>query len=125
MIDRRFLRFLAVGVLNTIFGYCAFAALLFVGVHYSLAALLSTVAGVIFNFFTTGRLVFDSREGSRIWRFVGVYGVIYLLNVVCLRLFKAAGVDLYLAGALLVPPMAVLAFVLNRAFVFTAPAPGR
>lgn len=123
MIDRRFFRFLAVGVLNALFGYGAYALLIFAGLHYGVATLLATVAGVLFNFRTTGRLVFGSRDSSLLWRFVGVYAALYGVNVLALRALKALGVDLYLAGALLIPPMAVLAFLLNRAVVFDARAP--
>jgi putative flippase GtrA len=51
-----FVRFLAVGVLNTAFGYALFALLVWAGVWYPAAA--STIGGMIFNFNTTGRLVF-------------------------------------------------------------------
>jgi len=82
--------------------------------------LLATVAGVLFNFRSTGRLVFGNRDNSRLWRFMAVYLVCYLLNVGCLRLLSAVGVGPYLAQGLLFPPMTVVAFALNRAFVFGA-----
>ena len=55
---RKFVRFLLVGVLNTLFGYFSFATLIIIGLDYKLAALLATIIGVLFNFQTTGRLVF-------------------------------------------------------------------
>ena len=120
MIDRRFSRFLAVGVLNTVFGYTVYALLLFTGLHYSAALLLATIAGVLFNFRSTGRLVFKNRDDSRLWRFMVVYSASYVLNIGCLRLLHAAGLGPYVAQGLLVPPMTVLTFFLNRAFVFGA-----
>ena len=54
----KFVRFLLVGVLNTLFGYFSFATLIIIGLDYKLAALLATIIGVLFNFQTTGRLVF-------------------------------------------------------------------
>ena len=118
MIDPRFYRFLAVGALNTLFGYGAYALLIFLGVHYGIAALLATIAGVLFNFRTTGKIVFGSHDHSLLGRFVAVYVLLYLLNLGGLRLLREAGVDSYSAGALLVPPSAILGFLLNRAFVF-------
>ena len=117
--DPRFIRFLFVGLLNTAFGYCAFAFLLFVGLHYALATLLSTVAGIIFNFNTTGRLVFGNR--GRLERFLGVYALTYLLTVGGLRLARAFGVDLYLAGAALTVALAFVSFLLHRRYVFAGP----
>jgi putative flippase GtrA len=118
-LDPRFVRFLFVGLLNTVFGYCAFAFLLFLGLHYALATLLSTIAGIIFNFNTTGRLVFGNRDTSRIVRFVGVYAFTYLLSVGGLRLAEMAGIDLYLAGAVLTAVLAVVSFLLFRHLVFS------
>jgi putative flippase GtrA len=53
-----FVRFLAVGVLNTAFGYAFFALLVWAGLWYPAAAAASTIGGIVFNFNTTGRLVF-------------------------------------------------------------------
>jgi putative flippase GtrA len=116
--DALFLRFLAVGAINAAFGYGVFAALLYVGSHYAMASFISTVVGVLFNFKTTGRLVFGSHDNRLIFRFVGTYVIIYLANVAGLKLFSLFGIHPYLGGALLVLPLAVLAFTLNKRFVF-------
>lgn len=113
-----FVRFLAVGVLNTAFGYGIFVFFLFIGVHYALAALLGTVLGVLFNFKSTGRLVFGSRDNSLIFRFVGVYALTYFLNVAGLKLLYSAGINHYIGGALLLLPLALLAFALQKTLVF-------
>ena len=112
------IRFVLVGVLNTLFGYSAFAVLLLLGIHYTVAVAVATAVGVLFNFVTTGRMVFDSRDPGRLLLFVPVYLVVYLLNVGGLRLAVRAGVDLYVANALLLPGLAVLSFFLNKQLVF-------
>ena len=61
----RLLRFFVVGAVNTFFSYLVYAALILIGAHYTLATLISTVLGVIFNFFTTGRIVFRSMDNKR------------------------------------------------------------
>ena len=116
--DYRFLRFLIVGGINAAFGYLVFALFIYLKFHYSLAAFLSTVLGVLFNFRTTGRLVFGSADNNLIFRFFGVYTIIYILNTGVLKVFRHYAFDMYLAGFLLLAPMAVIAFVLNRRFVF-------
>jgi putative flippase GtrA len=107
-----------VGVLNTLFGYGVFALFIYLGMHYSLAALLGTVLGILFNFQTIGRLVFNSYSRGLIFRFTAVYGATYLLNVVGLYFFNRAGINNYIAGAILIFPVAVIAFNLNKLFVF-------
>jgi putative flippase GtrA len=116
--DSRLYRFFAVAALNMAFGYSAFAFLLYLGLHYSAAALFGTFLGVLFNFQTTGRLVFRSRDASRIWRFIGVYVAVYLLNVLFLYVFHLFGVSSYIGGAILLVPMGLVAFTLQKRFVF-------
>ena len=117
-LNRQFLRFLLVGVLNTLFGYTMFALFIFSGVHYSLASLFSTILGVLFNFRTTGRLVFNNRNNSLLWRFSLVYTVVYGCNVGLLRVMDGYSIDMYVAGAVVVFPLALLSFFLNKRFVF-------
>lgn len=116
--DNKFIRFLFVGGINTIFGYSLFAFFIFLHMHYTLASLLSTIFGVLFNFKTIGTLVFKSNNNSLIYKFVGVYTVIYLLNISFLKIFKLFNINMYLAGALIILPMALISFVLNKQFVF-------
>jgi len=118
LINNKFIRFLFVGVINTIFGYSLYALFLKLGFHYSIAVLASTVIGIIFNFFTTGRLVFQNTRNSLIFKFFGVYGIIYFTNVFLLKIFDLYSFNLYLAGAVLILPMALLSFVLNKNLVF-------
>jgi putative flippase GtrA len=115
---RQLMAFVLVGVLNTAFGYATFAVLLLAGLHYALAAALATILGILFNFQTTGRLVFGSSDPSLIFRFVAVYGVVYVLNVGALRLLQDTPVPVLAAQALLLPLMAGISFFLNQRFVF-------
>jgi putative flippase GtrA len=118
-VDRRFIVFLFVGGINTLFGYAVFAALSFSGLAYPIALFLSTVAGVLFNFKTTGTLVFSNRNNRLLLRFIGVYSVVYLINVSAMKaLVGGLHLSVYLAYALLILPMAVLSFVLSKKFVF-------
>jgi putative flippase GtrA len=117
----RFLRFLFVGGINTLFGYSVFALFILAGVHYAVAALLSTVLGMLFNFKTTGIIVFRSHDNRLILRFLGVYGLTYVLGVAVLKAFKAVGVHVLITAAVAMVPMAGLSFLLMRRFVFEPP----
>ncbi len=116
--ETRLLKFFLVGGLNTLFGYSVYSLFIYIGLHYSIASLLSTVLGVLFNFKTTGMLVFKSRDNRLIFKFVGVYVVVYVVNVGLLKALHSFGVDLYLSGAILVLPLAMLSYVLLKKFVF-------
>lgn len=114
----RFIRFLFVGGINTLFGYSVFSVFILLQIHYALASLFSTILGIIFNFFTTGKIVFRNNDPKLIFKFFGVYGIIYLINLLFLKLFDTYHVNMLIAGAILVFPVAILSYFLNKALVF-------
>jgi len=115
---RQFLRFLMVGGVNTAFGYSVYAAAIFAGLRPTLALACAMVCGVVFNFFTTGRLVFREQAGNAFPRFVLAYGVIYLVNLGLLHLATRLGAGPLLAQALVTPPTVVFTFGLMKLVVF-------
>lgn len=120
MLNSQLLRFLLVGGLNTVVGYALFAAFVWMGLAYPLAIGLATMLGVAFNFQSTGRLVFGGAPLSQLGRFAGVYGIVYLLNVGSVALLSRTGLNVYVANAVVILPLALVAFVLQRRFVFAA-----
>lgn len=121
-LDRRFLKFLLVGGLNTVFGYGVYALLLFLGLHYAVAILCSTVLGVLFNFNTYGRLVFGSHDHRLIVRYLGFHASLYVLGVWIVKALRALGINPYLGYALLLPFVAASSFLVMKRYVFR-PAP--
>ena len=118
LIKQQFVKFLLVGFINSLFGYGCFALFLYMGLDYALALLLATICGVLFNFKSTSVLVFSSHNNRLIFRFVGSYAIIYFVNVVGIKLFSYAGITPYISGAILILPMAVIAYIFNKRFVF-------
>ena len=114
----QFFRFLLVGGINTLFGYLIFSVLILLKLHFSIASLLGTILGVIFNYFTTGRIVFNHRDTRLIVKFFGVYGITYLVNLFFLNIFDKLHMNMLLAGAILIFPIALLSYFLNKKFVF-------
>jgi putative flippase GtrA len=117
---RQFVRFIAVGGLNTMFGYGVFSLLALAGMEAGLALLFATVLGVLFNYFTTGRLVFAAKGLGRLPWFIAVYGLTFLVNLWSLRRLTTAGLSPLQSQAMLLPLITVLAFVLNKLLVFRA-----
>ncbi|HCP78489.1 MAG: polysaccharide biosynthesis protein GtrA [Pusillimonas sp.] len=111
-------KFLAVGVLNTIFGYSIYLAGLWLGLHYSAAIATATLLGTLFNFKSIGFLVFQSKDNSRIYRFLCVYIAIYFLNVLGVGLLLLLDIEEWLGGLILILPLALFSFYLNSRFVF-------
>jgi putative flippase GtrA len=115
----QFVRFLVVGFLNTLFGQCVFVTLVLFGCNDLLSLLIATVAGVIFNFHTVGRLVFQRKERSLLARFVLCYGLSYAVNAIALSSLTHFGLSSISAQAILVLPVASLTFMLVRSYVFS------
>ena len=115
---RQFSAFLLVGILNTLFGYSVFAVLYLVGLPYRAAIALATAAGVIFNYFTTGRFVFAGSGVGIFVRFVLAYFVICTFNIVLVDASTFWQVNTLLAQALALTVVVPLSFVINKWFVF-------
>lgn len=113
-----FARFIAVGVINTIVGYSLFAFFIYIGFHYTVAVLLGTILGVLFNFKTIGTLVFRNRNNLLIFKFISVYAITYVINIGLLKLMSFWLSNMYLAGFILIFPMAITTFILNKHLVF-------
>lgn len=113
-----FYRYIAVGVVNTLFGYGLFSLFIYADLHYSIALFSATVLGVLFNFKSIGLLVFRSYNNKLIFRFIAVYVFLYCINLLFLKFFALLNINMYFGGALLLPVTAVIGFLINKRFVF-------
>lgn len=143
LLKNKIVRFFLVSGLNTAFGYGLFFILIFIGLHYAIAGLVTTILGILFNFKTTGVLVFGNNKNKLILKFIGVYGINYAVGMLLLTVLERSGVDASLSATLfqivhysllkntrvnacigatiLAIPMGLLAYFLNHRFVFARP----
>ena len=121
MFSPRFGRFLLIGLLNTGFSYGLFVLLIRFNVGYPVAIGLTTIVGIIFNFQTTGRIVFGNADWSKIKRFALVYVVIYCLNILGMALLLSFEFNVYMANALLILPLSLITYALQQKMVFQTP----
>jgi putative flippase GtrA len=115
---RRIVRFIVVGALNTAFGYTLFAVLYLLLHAHRVAATLAFAGGVLFNYFSTGRLVFDSSNFRALVPFILGYLVILGLNLLLLEVLVGWGVNALAAQALSLPPLVVASYLINSRLVF-------
>jgi putative flippase GtrA len=116
--ESAFVRFLAVGVLNTAVGYSLLVTALLTIPAPLIALAVATIIGVLFNFITIGGVVFGMRDPRLLARFIGVYAVIFVYNALGLAALDAVGVGALPASAILLPGAVAGSFILNRRFVF-------
>ena len=118
----RLMRFVAVGVVNTGFGYVVYAGLILLGMTPQPALALAFAIGILWNYMTHARLVFGTRGILRLLPYAAAYALIYGVNAFALDQALKAGLSPLLAQALLVLPMALLSFILIS-FVLTGRLP--
>jgi putative flippase GtrA len=145
----QFFRFLMVDGINTVFGYAIFVLFTFLKFNYFLTTFLQTFLGIIFNYKTIGIIVFKTKKNTLVIKFFLVYLILYLISnfvfilikwlyflfklennkfwLQIIRFFKESlsFIDWdkillqFLVGTILVLPMAILGYFLNKKFVFT------
>jgi|APAra7269096768_1048522.scaffolds.fasta_scaffold16834_2 putative flippase GtrA len=123
---QRFVRFAIVGVLNSAFGLGVYALLIHVGLPVWAALIAANVAGVSFNYVTTGKLAFSHRGANRFPSFVSIYLLCYVLNYLAITALLHMHLGPVMSQVLLTPFMAILNYLLQSRYVFRqdeAPSP--
>ena len=118
ILKSRVFRFLFAGFLNTLFGYSVYSVAILLGIHYTIAMLLATCIGVLFNFFTIGHLVFKKIKLIMFFRYVAMYVGIYLGNIALIRFFVFFDINLFLSGLGSMLIMAFISYFLCSRFVY-------
>lgn len=113
-------RFLSVGLLNTLVGYLIYALLIMTHMPPLLALFVATVVGVIFNYFSIGRLVFRNRNRwATFIRFICAYALVYVLNAVLLKgLIRYFLLDPFVAQILCIPLSVLSTWLLMNHWVY-------
>lgn len=88
------------------------------GAVYPLALFLATCVGVLFNFKTTGTLVFKVQGYQPLAKFIGSYLFTYFINLALVGLINRRLNNPYLSGFLAIFPTAAISFVLSKYIVF-------
>ena len=118
VLEWRLVRFLFVGVVNTILGYAVYLVGIFLGATPGVALAVATIIGAVFNYFSTGRLVFANSGASKLPLFLAAYLIIYLGNVAALHALIGAGSSASWAQGILLPFVAVISFIIFKFLVF-------
>lgn len=122
--EPQFIRFVLVAILNTAFGWCVYAALLWIinlfhiPNPYVLASLLGYIIGIAFNFTTYSSLVYKKKDKKLIFKFILVYVICWICNSFGIWLLEKCHINNYLAGAITAIPVGFLGYILNSIFVF-------
>ena len=115
--NKEFVKFIFVGIINTIFGYGLFALLIFMHVFYVWAVLWANIIGVIFSYNTFGKFVFKKNKNSFV-KFITLYIFLYFLNIGIITLAEIFIKNVYISGFLSMLICASASFLFNKYYVF-------
>jgi len=118
MSSSTFVKFIAAGILNTLFYYLMYALFIYLHIHYTLAVIFATFLTLFVSFKNFGNFVFDNSENKNFYKFIFVTILNYFLNIAIIYIYKNYGYDNYTAGVFSAIIVAINSFFLNKFFVF-------
>jgi putative flippase GtrA len=118
-----FIRFLIAGCVNTLFGFLAYSTAIFAGAAVWLALLSGTIAGIVFNFFSTGGYVFRMLSARLLPRFIACYFIIYVINFELITFLSEWERNVIILQFIIAFPIAILSYFMMSRFVFVGDKP--
>ena len=122
LLSHTLVRFLLAGGVNTLFGLIVYSALALTALPTWAVLVLTNLAGLLFNFMTTGGLVFRDLGLGRLPRFVLCYGLVVLIYWLAIKALSPIAGGRIAAMAVVIVPMTALTYLLQSRFVFRRPA---
>ena len=114
----RIARFYIAGGINTLISYIIYAALIYVGFVYWLAVIFCYILGLIVNYKTIKLIAFSDSRKQSFSNFCLIFFGTCILNITSLKVLIELGVNQYLAAWIVVIPVSLLSYLLNKKFVF-------
>lgn len=113
-----FVRFLIAGAVNTLFGFLIYGTAIWLGLDVWQALLAGILAGMVFNFITTGGYAFRDLSGRKYLRFCVAYVLIYFVNLTLVMWLKRWIPNTIVIQGVVTIPMAIGSYILMAKFVF-------
>ena len=106
------------GIVNTLFGYLGFSAFIFLKFNATTAIIASTFIGLIFNFNTLGRYVFNKTDKNLIFKFISAYFLLMIFNISLQKTLHFFIYSDYISGLISIIITAGLSYIMNKFYVF-------
>lgn len=121
LLSKKVIRFLISGGVNTAFGYCCFAVLMFFTGEKEISVTLNLIISIFFNYNMSSHFVFQDKSINlrKILKFYAVYFITYPLNLLHLYVtVDIFGWNVYLSQFTTLLYMPLINFILQKNFIF-------
>jgi putative flippase GtrA len=117
-LDVRFVKFVAVGAINTLFGLVVYLVVLRLTDNLVMAVVVANFLGPAFNFVSMSRLVFSNKRLLIFLPFLAGYGALSAINIPAIVALQRFGVSAASAQILCIPALVILSYLINDRMVF-------
>ena len=115
----KFIKYILTGILNTFFGFSIYALFISLNFNVEYSLFFATIVGVIFNYFSNSKLVFDKSLSLKIFmKFISFYSIVYFCNIFTVKILNKIISDLYLSGLISICIFAVISFFVFNLLIF-------
>jgi len=115
----KFVKFLLTGGFNTVMGFAIYSGFYYLTHNEFVSLLLNYIIGIVINYFTYSKVVFDIHNFSFFFKFIGVYVIIYAINLCALKLcINVLAINPYLSQLMTMVIIVPLLFISLRKLVY-------
>jgi putative flippase GtrA len=115
-----FIKYVAIGVLNTGVGFLIFSILIkYTNADLDISLIGTILISIIFNFLTYGLGFFKAYGIKEFFKFIFAYFIIFFLNRVVLIFLMNKGFDIYISQLINTLYLPVVSYFLFKKYVFS------
>lgn len=120
IIDKKLVKYLCVGILNTIVGFGIIFLLMFFGVNPEISNLIGYAIGIIFSYVMNKFFTFESKNRSKkeFIKFILAMLTAYILNFITLKICLGLSINPYFSQIISGGVYTVSGYLLSRFWVF-------
>ena len=121
-LDLEFVKYILLATANLLIYYAIFSCAVYVSGDYIVSTSVASALSLIINFMALKNILFKQIAiGIFIlfFRYLAAYFVCYVFNLILLKIFIQFNLNIYISGLIVLPPSALLGYLLVKKFVFT------
>ncbi|MDE6886788.1 MAG: GtrA family protein [Helicobacteraceae bacterium] len=121
MLNNSAIRYLLVGILNTIFGYGIIFSLMYFGLIPEIANFIGYTLGILLSYILNKYFTFKSKNSHKkdFFRFLVSMGIAYLINLAVLfYCYRILGIDKYISTIISACFYTASGYILSKIFAF-------